>query len=102
MNYVVANIAEELANARRKSRMTQTQLAARLGVPQSYISKLEKGHADFRVSKLVEVSRLVGLEMMLIPRHLVPMVDALIAVHTKGGVMSEDSPAITPDEDDDE
>ena len=56
-----SNFAITLAEVRRQSNLTQQQLAARLGVSQAYIAKLEGGEANptlERIGSLLAVLRL--------------------------------------------
>ena len=46
-------------------------------MPQSHISKIESGQVDVRASSLIEIARAVDLELKLVPRSLVPTIEAL-------------------------
>jgi hypothetical protein len=46
-------------------------------VPQSHISKIESGKVDIKTSSLIELARALDLEIMIVPRRLVPAVEAL-------------------------
>ena len=74
----VQEIVRTLAAARISKGLSQVELAKRLGAPQSHISRLEAGKVDIRSSNLVELARLVDLEIMLVPRTWVPAVRKLI------------------------
>ena len=52
-NYFV--ISEMLKEARKAARMTQEQLADKIGTKKSYISRLENGKADIQVSTLYKI-----------------------------------------------
>ncbi len=56
-----------LRTARRHSGLTQTALAARLGVSQSAIAKLERPGADPRLSTIQRALRATGWELALSP-----------------------------------
>ena len=56
MNKIHKEIGEELAKARKKSKLTQTQLANQLGVKQGYISRIENGIDCVSLDKLVQLS----------------------------------------------
>lgn len=47
-------------------------------MPQSHISKIEKGAADLRISSLVQLARVLDLEVELVPRKALPAVHALV------------------------
>jgi transcriptional regulator with XRE-family HTH domain len=62
-----------------------------LGLPQSHISDIEKGKKDIRLSTLIEIARVLGLELVLIPRELVPAVTSLCRPSSSPG--REERPA---------
>lgn len=72
----IGDLAVALAAARRRAGLSQNELAAKIGADQSYVSKVERGTVDPQTSTLVEIARALGLELMLIPRQLVPAVQA--------------------------
>jgi transcriptional regulator with XRE-family HTH domain len=74
--------SEEIINALKKGReakgLSQRDLSARTGVPQSHISKIESGSADIRLSSLIELARALDLEVKLVPRKALPAVDSVV------------------------
>src|SRR6266446_1197817 len=66
-----------LAAARRRAGLNQQALGAKIGADQSYISKIERAAVDLKTSSLIELARALDLELMLVPRQLVPAVQAL-------------------------
>jgi DNA-binding XRE family transcriptional regulator len=48
-------ISEMLKEARREANMTQEQLADKLGTKKSYISRLENGKCDIKISTLYRI-----------------------------------------------
>ncbi len=48
-------ISEMLKEARKEANMTQEQLAAKIGTKKSYISRLENGKCDIRLSTLYRI-----------------------------------------------
>ena len=50
-----------LAAARRQANITQQELAARLGKPQSFVSEYERGQRRVDVVELLVISRALGL-----------------------------------------
>jgi len=69
--------AQTLQAARAHKGLSQRALAAKLGVRQSYVSRIETAAVDPKVSSLTEIARALDLELVLIPRRLVPAVQAL-------------------------
>ena len=78
MSYAIEHIAESLKAARERKGISQRALSAKAGVPQSHISKIENGAVDLRLSSLVELARVLDLELTLVPRKKLPAVRAII------------------------
>jgi transcriptional regulator with XRE-family HTH domain len=72
------DIARTLKEARENKGLSQRALSAKAGVPQSHISKIEKGAVDLRLSSLIELARVLDLELTLVPRKTVPAVNSIV------------------------
>jgi HTH-type transcriptional regulator/antitoxin HipB len=72
-------LLRHLAEARSDHGLTQAELGAQAGLPQSHLSNIERGKINIRVSSLLELARLLDFEVMLVPRKLVPAVRHLVA-----------------------
>lgn len=72
MHPTVLDLATALRNLRNDRRLSQRELGERIGLTQAQISKIEGGHVDPRLSSVVEFARGVGVEVMLVPRGVVP------------------------------
>lgn len=72
------HMATILRNARETKGLSQRDLGAVSGVPQSHISKIEKGAVDLRLSSLIELARALDLELALVPRPAVPAVQSIV------------------------
>ena len=83
MKFSVENIATVLREARRRKKLSQRQLGEKIGIPQSHISRIEKGEVDLQASSLIELSRALDLELMLLPRQLVPSMKILQSAFVK-------------------
>ena len=70
------NIADVIRRARVAHGLTQKQLGERTGIPQSHISKIEKGGVDIKLSSLTEIGRALELEIQLVPRQALSAVEA--------------------------
>jgi transcriptional regulator with XRE-family HTH domain len=77
MDYAIEPITSALKVARQRKGLSQRELGSRVGVPQSHISKIESGAVDLQTSSLLEIARGLDLELMLVPRALVPTVQSL-------------------------
>jgi transcriptional regulator with XRE-family HTH domain len=80
-----SHIIEALRAARTARGLSQRALAARVGLPQSHISKIESGSVDIQLSSLVELARALGLELQLVPRKAVPAVESIIRQTSAAG-----------------
>mgnify|MGYP002789844305 CR=1 FL=1 len=81
MNVGIEEIAASLREARIAKALTQKALGQRVGLPQSHISKIEKGAVDLKLSSLVEIARALGLEIKLVPRKALPAVEGAVRAH---------------------
>src|SRR5208282_2503382 len=70
-------IAETLKAARKRKGLSQRALAAKIGSPQSYISRIENAGVDLQTSSLVEIARALDLELLLVPRRMLPAIHAM-------------------------
>ncbi len=52
-----------LVSAREKSGLTQVQIATRLGKPQSFISKYERGERRLDFSEFIELADILGIDI---------------------------------------
>jgi transcriptional regulator with XRE-family HTH domain len=97
MSYATEHIGSTIKAARKAKGLSQRALSKRAGVPQSHISKIENGAVDLRVSSLVELGRVLDLELMLVPRKAAPAVQSI--VRTSAGSEAV-RPAYSLDDDD--
>ncbi len=80
----MASLYEILHQARKAKGLTQAELAELMQLGQSYLSQVERGRHDIRANTLIELARLLDLEVMLVPRQNVPAVSYLIASGDQG------------------
>ena len=78
MKYTTEGLAAELKQMRKKVGLTQKELGKKTGIPQSHVSRIENGEVDIQTSSLVEIARVLGLELMLVPRELTTAVEGLM------------------------
>lgn len=79
----IAHIAEALRKARKNKRLSQRALSVRTGLTQSHISKIENGEINLQLTSLLEMSRVLDFELMLIPRQQVPAINSLLQYEEK-------------------
>jgi transcriptional regulator with XRE-family HTH domain len=67
-----------LTEARHEHGWSQMELGRQLGLPQMHISKIETGKVIPRFDTLLELVRVLGYDLLLVPRSLVPAVQSLV------------------------
>ncbi|WP_417768946.1 helix-turn-helix domain-containing protein [Stappia sp.] len=72
-------IIEAIKNARKIKGLSQTSFGQLIGVPQSHISKIEKGGVDIKLSSLIQIARALDLEVKLVPKRALPAVESIVA-----------------------
>ena len=87
-NSLIRHLREE----RQRRELSQAQLGQVLGVPQSQITRIERGASDIRLSTLVEMAHALGLEPVLIPKALLPAVRHLTERRGAGSHSASDTP----------
>lgn len=92
MSAGIEEIAARVREARIAKALTQKELGQRVGLPQSHISKIEKGTVDLKLSSLVEIARALDLEITLVPRKALPAVEGAVRAH---GTTVETSRAVS-------
>lgn len=85
-------LTQFLKSARQEKGLSQRALSLKTGIQQTQISRIESGQADLRVSTLVELARSLGLEVVLIPRSLLPAVNSITQKKS-----SEENSALVPE-----
>ena len=71
-------LGDLLRQARLTAGLTQEQVADLAGLSRPRYRDIEKGAAAARATTLMNVSRALGLEMMLVPQAMVPAIRALM------------------------
>ncbi|HZT59978.1 MAG TPA: helix-turn-helix transcriptional regulator [Pyrinomonadaceae bacterium] len=59
-----------LAEARTEAGLRQSDLAERLGRPQSYVSKIERGERGLDVIEFLEIAKVIGFDPVEFLRKL--------------------------------
>jgi len=71
-------LTQILKKTREERKLTQAALAIKLGFNQSSVAKIESGQVDLPVSRLIEMARILGLEVVLVPKEKVVAIQALL------------------------
>jgi transcriptional regulator with XRE-family HTH domain len=81
LNGLPEALRRELIDERHKRGWSQLELGKRLGLPQTHISGIETGKIVPRFDTLLDLVRVLDRDLLLVPRTLVPAVQALIRDH---------------------
>ena len=80
---------EVLRQQRRDHSWSQAELGERIGLGQEHVSNIERGKTSPRVDTLLDVVRALDLDLVLVPRTLVPAVQALMREYQHGSAVHE-------------
>lgn len=75
---MLKQVGKALQEARTARGLTQAELGTLVRLPQSHISKIERGETDFQWTTLEQIANAVGLSPLLVPTGLVPVVESLL------------------------
>jgi transcriptional regulator with XRE-family HTH domain len=89
LNRLPAAWREALREQRRKHSWSQAEFGERIGLGQEHVSNIERGKTSPRVDTLLDVVRALDLDLVLIPRTLVPSVQALMREYQHGSAVRE-------------
>ena len=73
-----ADLRNQIRQARTQRGWRQRQLGAAVGLPQSHISGFESGQVVPRFDTLLDLIRVLDLDLLVVPRSLIPAVQSLI------------------------
>ena len=73
-----AELRAQLKQARGRRGWSQRQLGAAVGLPQPHISAIEAGGIVPRFDTVLDLVRVLEMDLLLVPRSLVPAVQSLI------------------------
>ena len=92
---LLSELGHLFREGRQRAKLTQDQVASRAGLSRVSYRAVETGAAAPRAGTLINIARALGMEMMLIPKEMVPAVQAML----RSG--SDDQPAFAADSDED-
>ena len=84
LNRLPEELRLELKQARLKRGWSQVELGRRVGLPQAHISGIETGKTVPRFDTLLDLVRVLDRDLVMVPRALVPAVQALIRDYRRG------------------
>ena len=78
MAYQSESLIAQAREIREASGVSQRALSERAGLTQSHISQIEGGRLEPGLSSFIDMTRALDLELMLVPKKLVPAVLGLV------------------------
>jgi transcriptional regulator with XRE-family HTH domain len=93
-------LRQALSSARRQQDLSQAQLGELVGLPQTHVSGIETGRIVPRYDTLLDLVRVLRHDLVLVPRDLVPVVEAVLREHSQSSADEEEKPLYEPDPDD--
>lgn len=81
LNGLPRDMRRELKEARRERGWSQAELGRRSSLPQMHISGIESGKIVPRFDTLLDLVRVLDYDLLMVPRSLVPALQALIRDH---------------------
>ena len=78
MNRLPETISRELKAARLRRGWSQAEVGKHAGLPQTHVSGIETGRIVPRFDTLLDLVRVLGMDLVLVPQSLVPAVNALV------------------------
>ena len=85
LNRLPESISRALKVARARYGWSQAELGKRAGLPQAHISGIESGRIVPRFDTLLDLVRILGFDLVLVPHAIVPAVQALARDTESGG-----------------
>lgn len=92
-----SDLRDHIKEARIKLGWSQRELGAKVWLPQSHISAIESGETVPRFNTLLDVVRVLDLDLVLVPRTFVPAVQSLVRAQKQPE--SEEKPLYATDDD---
>lgn len=69
MNDICKQVGRNFARIRQEKHLTQKQIAEQLGIHSSYISALEHGHRNPKITKIIQLAQALGVSHIDFFRH---------------------------------
>lgn len=78
MNESIAHVAHQIKEAREAKGLSQRALSKKVGIPQGHLSRIESGAVNLQLSSLIELARVLELELMLVPKKAQKATDVIV------------------------
>jgi DNA-binding XRE family transcriptional regulator len=85
----MAPLIRKLKETRIKQGLTQSELADKVGLPQSSIARIESERIDTRLSTFEELIKTLGHEILIVPKEQVVAIQGLLSNPEQYAELSE-------------
>lgn len=89
MHYNSEDLVSGIRQAREAAGISQRALRDRSGLTQSHISQIESGKLEPGLSTFIDMARALGLELLLVPKKLVPAVEGMVRGEGPAGAVGD-------------
>jgi transcriptional regulator with XRE-family HTH domain len=90
LNRLPDAMRHDLVETRKEHGWSQAELGRRVGLPQVHISAIETGKVVPRYNTLLDLVRVLGYDLLMVPRSLVPAVQSLIRDYRQPGRVADE------------
>lgn len=98
-----AAICQSIRQRRKEKNWSQEDLAKKLGMMQRHISEIERGKVMPRLDTVLNILRILNVDLVLVPQKLVRLVQVIVDDNTHPHKKSpKDRPFYAAEEDDEE
>ncbi|OAF19647.1 transcriptional regulator [Bradyrhizobium neotropicale] len=94
MSYQSEELIREVQGQRIRAAMSQRALAVRSGLTQAHISQIETGRLEPGLSSFIQMARALDLEVVLVPKKLLPAVEGMLRSTTPEFLAEEGQSAL--------
>lgn len=95
-----AEIRSAIRKARKAKGLSQAALGHQIGMMQRHVSEIENGKVIPRLDTLLEILNMLNMDLVLVPKNILPLVRALI--HGRGNPKETSLYAVNEEEEDDD
>lgn len=62
---LLRSLGQKITEMRKKARLSQVQLAKKIGTQQSNVARMEQGRQNFRISTLYKIANIFGKKLVI-------------------------------------
>lgn len=102
MEYLIEELVGQLRTQREALGLSQREVAERAHMPQSHYSRVERAAVSPRLASFVELARVLDLELVLVPRKVLPAIQVTLKAAAGESSSAASKPAYALDSDEED